>query len=143
MDEIRYSILFDGVIMAGAPDETAVASLAKLLDWDVSEVARLFAGYETVTLISGLTSQDADRLIHLLRHVGVMARKAQDVAKHTTLLRDTPELALTEEPALDYPTRDAVPIWSNVRPLPASPLDSPDDFWSRSSPPRQKAKQEG
>lgn len=133
MEEVRYSILFDGVILAGMSEATVKANLIRLLDCDTAHVETLLLGHETATLKSGLSLQDADRFVQEMRRAGAMARKIRDVVKNTSLLQTTPELTLLEEPALDNPAPMAEIGQDANNPSTISPLESPADFWSRSN----------
>jgi len=133
MKEARYSILFDGVILAGMPENSVKANLMRLLDCDAEHISTLLLGRENAILKSGLSLHDADRFVQEMRRAGAMARKVRDVAKDTSLLQTTPELALLEEPALDHPAPVTETGLDANNSSTVNPLESPSDFWSKSN----------
>lgn len=132
MDEARYSILFDGVTLAGMPDRIVKANLAQLFKRDPSEIDALFSN-EAVVLKRGLTAEEAASYIHDLRQAGAIARKTREI----------PEKPVPPKPAVlslvEDPTRDKQPASTanaNTTGAPkagqaatGNPWDSPADFW--------------
>ncbi|GHT85659.1 hypothetical protein AGMMS49543_17420 [Betaproteobacteria bacterium] len=96
MDEVRYTILFDGVTLAGMPERTVKANLVKLLKREFAEVDAMFTGSSKV-LKTGLSAQEADSFIQALREAGAIARKSR-LAPPTAKPVKPVTLALTDEP---------------------------------------------
>jgi uncharacterized membrane protein YhaH (DUF805 family) len=82
MADASYSILFDGVTLAGASLETVKANLAALLQRDLAEIDTLFSG-KTVTLKQGLFAEETDRYLQDFHQAGIITRKSNEALEAT------------------------------------------------------------
>jgi len=73
-DEVRYSVIFDGLLRADFPEKTVKANLAQLYKCDLSHIEGLFGGKPRV-IKRGLSGQEADRYVWALYKAGAIARK--------------------------------------------------------------------
>jgi uncharacterized membrane protein YhaH (DUF805 family) len=121
MDEARYSILFDGVTLAGMPDKIVKANLARLFKRELSEIDALF-GSDAVILKRGLSAEEATRYIQDLRQAGAIARKSREVPEKPVPPKPA-VLALVDEPPKT--NQDEAVKATN-------PWDSPGNFWGAS-----------
>ena len=133
MNELRYSVLFDGVTLGSIPDAVAKARLAAFFMRDPAEFDDWFpGGGGQVVVKRGLSAEEADSFIRDLRQAGVITRKSRDVYQPQALQPLTGELALVEEPSLDRQKSAFTPDEAKAGHEPAKegdPLDSPANFW--------------
>jgi uncharacterized membrane protein YhaH (DUF805 family) len=87
-----YSILFNGVTLAGAPLDAVKANLAALLQRDATEIDALFSGKEVV-LKQGLFPEEADRFLQDLHQAGVIARKSNEEPEPAATVKPLPDNA--------------------------------------------------
>ena len=107
MKEIRYSIVFDGQILAGIPEKTVKSSLATVCVEEGLRPDDLFSG-DTFTLRRDLSREEADRFVHDLLLAGAVVRKVRYTEEEKPVLQ-FPELISTEEPAQGGPAANGLP----------------------------------
>ena len=126
MDEVRYKIVFNGMVMMETPEETVKANMARLFKCDLTRVEPLFSG-ETAVLKRNLTEQEANHYVQVLREAGAIVYKEREqvvkpaAAPVTLELVEKPEPASQPQPAADASTARAATSTENVS---TDPFDS-------------------
>jgi uncharacterized membrane protein YhaH (DUF805 family) len=124
MDEARYRILFDGMVLIETPEETVKANLARLFECDLARIEPLFGGQTTV-LKRNLARHEADHYVQTLRQAGAIARKEHEpIAKP---VQTAPQIVLLQEPERVKPvvpteTKAAGPVKNPSTPFGAAPI---------------------
>ncbi|GHT93156.1 hypothetical protein AGMMS49545_11920 [Betaproteobacteria bacterium] len=136
MNEARYKIVFNGLVMMETPEATVKANLARLFKCDPARIEPLFTG-QTATLKRNLGEQEANRYVQVLREAGAIVHKeleppAKSAAAPVALeLVEKPEPA--PQPAADAQTTstaatnastdpfDNTPAWAQARPQAQEP----------------------
>ncbi|MDR1888720.1 MAG: DUF805 domain-containing protein [Zoogloeaceae bacterium] len=122
MDEVRYKIVFNGLVMMETPEETVKANMARLFKCDLARIEPLFSG-EHAVLKRNLPEQEADRYVRILREAGAIVHKERDQAVKPAAAPVTLELVEKPEPAKP----DAAPV-ASANATPVATATSTDPF---------------
>jgi uncharacterized membrane protein YhaH (DUF805 family) len=108
MDEPRYKIVFNGLVMMETPEETVKTNLARLFKCDLARIEPLFSG-ETAVLKRNLGEQEADHYMRVLRDAGAIVHKEREQPAKPVTAPVTLELAEKPEPVkpADAPAANA------------------------------------
>jgi uncharacterized membrane protein YhaH (DUF805 family) len=102
MDEARYKILFNGMVVMETPEAVVKANMARLFKCDLARVEPLFNG-QTAVLKRNLTEQEANRYMRVLREAGAIVHKERDQVSPAKPVAPPVPLTLVEEPDLVKP----------------------------------------
>ncbi|GHU14671.1 hypothetical protein FACS189441_4860 [Betaproteobacteria bacterium] len=139
MNEARYKIVFNGLVMMETPEATVKANLARLFKCDPARIEPLFTG-QTATLKRNLGEQEANRYVQVLREAGAIVHKEREQAVKPAAAPVKLELEEKPEPA----KTDAAPVESvavSVTAPTASASTDPFDntpAWAQARPQAQE-----
>ena len=119
MDEVRYKVVFNGMVMMETPEETVKANMARLFKCDLARVEPLFSG-EPATLKRHLNEQEANHYVQVLRNAGAIVHKEREqvvkpVAAPVALeLAEKPEPVKPVDASITSPAASAATLTANA-----------------------------
>jgi uncharacterized membrane protein YhaH (DUF805 family) len=103
--EIRYRIVFDGMLAPGLARDAVEANLAQLFQCDAAKLAPLFSG-QRVTMKRNLPKAQADAYLARVKEAGALAQMEMEMELEPPPVPAKPKLALVEdEPAAQEQAR--------------------------------------
>jgi uncharacterized membrane protein YhaH (DUF805 family) len=109
VSEVRYKIVFNGLVMMETPEETVKANMARLFKCDLARIEPLFSGDFTV-LKRNLDEQKAVHYVHVLRNAGAIVHMEHDQPDKPVVAPVAPvKLELVEK------AEPVEPAWAQAR----------------------------